>query len=113
MRGWFPTHYLVTLAFWCLLRLILVCSNLTARTMRKKRNDPRKHPRKYAYWEVANPSVQVLSYARIYTQTCFLASSSTDRCGYSVAIAQRGTPGYDNRFIAGLWRPAPTISACS
>jgi len=52
LSGWFPNPCLKTLAFWCSLRLVQVCSNLTAKTMRKRRNDPRNHPRKYAIGEL-------------------------------------------------------------
>jgi len=52
LSGWFPNLCLKTLAFWCSLRLVQVCSNLTAKTMRKRRNDPRNHPRKHAIGEL-------------------------------------------------------------
>src|SRR5439155_3246134 len=42
ISGWFPNSCLKTLAFLCSLRLVQVCSNVTAKTMRKRRNDPRK-----------------------------------------------------------------------
>jgi len=48
--GW-KTHCLKTLASRCSLRLVQVCSNLAARTMRKGRNDPRNPPRDHAIKE--------------------------------------------------------------
>jgi len=45
MSGWETNHSLKTLATWCSLRLIQVCLTLAARTMCKRRNDPRNHPR--------------------------------------------------------------------
>jgi hypothetical protein len=52
-----PAHiageaFLKTLASWCSLRLLQVCSNLAAKTMRKGRNHPRNHPRNHTIGEL-------------------------------------------------------------
>jgi hypothetical protein len=52
MSSWFPNRYLKTLASWFSLRLLQVCSNLAAKTMRKGRNDPRNSPRDHAIEEL-------------------------------------------------------------
>jgi hypothetical protein len=49
---WFPVHCLETPASRCSLRLVQVCLNLAAKTMRKGRNDPRNHPRKATVGEL-------------------------------------------------------------
>src|SRR6266446_5325758 len=48
MSGWLPNPCLQTLASWCSLRLVQVCSNPAVKTLRKRRNDPRNHPRKHS-----------------------------------------------------------------
>ncbi len=41
MSGWETNHFPKTLASWCSLRLIQVCSSLAAKTMRKARKGVR------------------------------------------------------------------------
>jgi hypothetical protein len=52
MSSWFPNHCLKTLASGLSLRLLQVCANLAAKTMRKGRNDPRNFPRDDAIEEL-------------------------------------------------------------
>ena len=52
LSGWFPNHFLETLASRCSLPLVQVCSNLVSKTMSKGRNDPRNHPRNDAIGEL-------------------------------------------------------------
>jgi hypothetical protein len=60
--------FLKTLASWFLLRLVQVCPNLIAKTMRKGRNDPRNHPRNDAIGELQVQKAGVIIFP--YTLSC-------------------------------------------
>ena len=88
-------------------RLLSVCPNLAARTIRKGRNDPRNDPRNDASRELQE---QTHRWYHLFIHLPLLHSSARgSSCG--AALVQRGTPGYGDWFIAELWRRAPTASA--
>src|SRR5438093_2815711 len=74
-----------TLSFWCSLRLLQVCSNLLAKTMRKGRNDPRNPPRNHAIEELQVHPFRCYHVPR----HVLLLASLTWRSRRGAALAQR------------------------
>src|SRR5438874_10025179 len=103
LSGWFPNHFLETLASRCSLPLVQVCSNLVSKTMSKGRNDPRNHPH-----SVTVGSCKLIRQGLSCAHTRYLTPLSASRSRHDEALAQRRQPGYGDRFIAEFWRPPPS-----
>src|SRR5215472_17045128 len=75
-----------TLSFWCALRLLQVCWNLTAKTMRKRRTHPRNDPRNDSSGELQAHQAGVSIFP--YTLLC---SPSTLRSRHEALCADEKT----------------------